>query len=127
LNVEVADWQRTLCSIAEDAPLQLQISWSRFIAFHMVFGEDPERACDKIAGIAHEFALHRTLAVRHRSCAVPSIAGNVCGLREYASIHSVRLSFVRQRNAIFSSQGLASPEKSSLCKLVKHGLSLLQV
>src|SRR5262249_47730714 len=38
-----------------------------------------------------------------------------------------RLSFVRQRNAIFSSQGLVSPEKSSLCKLVKHGLSLLQV
>src|SRR5262249_31657138 len=58
------------------------------MTFHMIFGEDPERACDKIAGIAHEFALHRTRAVRHRSRAVPSIAGNACGLRDYASIHS---------------------------------------
>ena len=76
LNIEVPDWQRTLCSIAEDRPLQLQIGWPGFIAFHIIFGEDPQRAFDKIAGIAHEFALHRTRAVQHRSRSVPPIAGN---------------------------------------------------
>jgi hypothetical protein len=46
----------------------------------MVFGEDPERAFDKIAGIAHEYVLHKTRAVRHRSRVVLSIAGSY-GLR----------------------------------------------